>query len=66
MTTPKAILIAAAMLSAAIFFSSFVLRHEQRFQIVTGGAGVSAWRIDQVNGTVWSCGGGACKQNSEI
>jgi hypothetical protein len=66
MTIPKAIVIAAVLLGAAIILSSFVLRPDHRFQIVTGGPGVSSWRIDQVTGTVWSCGGGACKQNSEL
>jgi hypothetical protein len=58
MTTPKAILIGAAMLAAAIVFYSLC----NRYQIASGGGPVGghAWKMDKLSGDVWVCASGQC------
>lgn len=57
-TTPKAILIGAALISAAIIASMFL---GDRYQIIQGPA-VTAWKIDKLTGATWIChGSGECR-----
>jgi len=61
MTTPKAILIGAALISAAIIASMFL---GDRYQIIQGPA-VTAWKIDKLTGATWIChGSGECRPMS--
>lgn len=57
MTIPKAILMSAALLAAAIIIFSFYNRYE-----VIGGnsAAPAAWKIDKLTGDVWLCASGRC------
>jgi hypothetical protein len=58
MTTPNAILIGAAMISAAIIALLFI---GDRYQIIQGPP-VTAWKIDKLTGAIWLCyGSGECR-----
>jgi hypothetical protein len=56
MTTQKAILIAAAMISAAIIIFAFL---SDRYQIITGTTG-TVWRVDKITGALSLCFQGSC------
>src|SRR5690242_18341890 len=62
MTIPKAIVISAAMISAAVFLSALILRPE-RYHLINGATSTFpyAWRIDQQNGYVALCSGKECR-----
>ncbi len=60
MTTPKAILIGAAMICAAIFVFSFF---GNRYQMLNGTTG-TVWRMDKVSGALSLCYQGGCQPYS--
>jgi hypothetical protein len=59
MTTPKAILIGATMISAAVIVLLFL---GDRYQIAQSSP-TTAWKIDKIRGTMWLCSGsGECRR----